>query len=294
MKPCVKCGKMLPDAANFCTDCGSQQNGAGPEVDRWGTPKPAQTVRQVRQQMPLDTPTADTVPAVREKKRGFRARHVVILLVIAVLAAAGAFVWRALQHPSEIWQYNEDGELFYIEYYDGADVIRGVEYDDDENVVYMEEYRETDEAKAVDTASVEAVDGVKSTRTIQVFCGDSDQEDLEDANVFLVIGSDWRGRTVVYETYWRTDDGEYVLLQVTNYEWDVYGNMTHMERTCADGTLLMEADYENHYSFGRLVSRDVDRTSYGYAHVDEQGKVESILFEEYEVREVSQTYEMHY
>ena len=54
MKQCIRCGRQLPDGANFCPGCGTQQI-AAPPIDQWGRPNPAaHDPRATRNDEPLE------------------------------------------------------------------------------------------------------------------------------------------------------------------------------------------------------------------------------------------------
>lgn len=256
MKQCIRCGRQLPDGANFCPGCGTRQI-AAPPTDQWGRPNPA-----------VHDPWA-TPPAPETPKKGFKARYVILPLLLAVLAVAGVFAYRVLKAPSEIRYYDDDGELSTIESYDGRGFPkRTVGYQDDEES-WKETYKTTSEAKKVDTDDVEDMDGVTKVEAFECFF-ESDDEEKSSEGVVIVVGYNRLGEIAGQQVFVKID-GEYVLRESREYEMDSLGHHSKCTVTTPDGDVIREWEIDNEYSFGRLVKSEVSGVSYGYVYADEDG-----------------------
>ena len=267
MKQCIQCGRQLPDAANFCPGCGAMQSAEGPKTDKWGVPQPAEGSRNAPPANEWRTasdpaPAADdlwAMPPVPEtpKKKGFKARYVVIPILLAVVCAAGVFAYRVLKHPSQERWYDENGNLSSIDYYDSKGIVlKEVEYDEEGNQTYVTEFRETDDCDDIDTSDVEDIDGVKTVECRQVFQAEGNG-DPEEYSVFMVIGFDWRGKMLAWRMY-SLDGDEQQLRRSAEYELDFYGNYATQTLQSEDGSYYTEQTFENHYSFGRIVSSETE------------------------------------
>lgn len=284
MKSCIHCGRALPDTANFCPGCGTQQTEV--KTDKWGVPQaaePRQSAQQPQPSAPAPEPKPSPAPEAEtlwaempapekmtKKKSGSKKRKIVLAVVLAVLAVAGVFAYRVLKHPSEVHYLNEDGELTSIEYYDGKSFPeRSVGYNNDEEN-WKEVYRATDEAEKVDTAEIEDMDGVKKVEALECFdvALEDDEETSED--IVILAGYDWRGQLVAQQVF-RKSGGEYVLRETRVYELDTLGNHSKCTVTTADGDVLREWEYENEYSFGRLVRSEISGVNYGYVEYSDDG-----------------------
>lgn len=282
MKQCIRCGRQLPDGANFCPGCGTQQI-AAPPIDQWGRPNHA-----------AHDPWATTPVPETPKKKGFKARYVVIPILLAVVCAAGVFAYRVLKHPSqerwydedgnlssidyaylvlkapsEIRYYDDDGELSTIEFYDGRGFPkRTVGYQDDEES-WKETYKTTSEAKKVDTDDVEDMDGVTKVEAFECFF-ESDDEEKSSEGVVIVVGYNRLGEIAGQQVFVKID-GEYVLRESREYEMDSHGHHSKCTVTTPDGDVIREWEIDNEYSFGRLVKSEVSGVSYGNVYADEDG-----------------------
>ena len=257
MKQCIRCGRQLPDGANFCPGCGTQQI-AAPPIDQWGRSNPA-----------AHDPWATTPVPETPKKKGFKARYVILPLLLAVLAVAGVFAYRVLKAPSEIRYYDDDGELSTIESYDGRGFPkRTVGYQDDEES-WKETYKTTSEAKKVDTDDVEDMDDVTKVEAFECFF-ESDDEEKSSEGVVIVVGYNRLGEIAGQQVFVKID-GEYVLRESREYEMDSLGHHSKCTVTTPDGDVIREWEIDNEYSFGRLVKSEVSGVSYGYMYADEDG-----------------------
>ena len=298
MKQCIQCGRQRPDAANFCPGCGAMQSAEGPKTDKWGVPQPAEGSRSAPPANEWRTasdpaPAADglwAMPPVPEmpKKKGFKARYVILPLLLAVLAAAGVFAYRVLKAPSEIRYYDDDGELSTIEYYDGRGFPeRSVGYQDDEES-WKETYKSTSEAKKVDTDAVEHMDGVTKVEAVVYFFEPVDGERSED--IVIVGGYNRLGEIVAQQSFVKIN-GEYVLLETREYEMDVLGHQSKCTVTSPDGDVICEWEMDNEYSFGRLVRSEVSLVADGYLTSTDKDGVEVEWHDEPVERERVKEYE---
>ncbi len=257
MKQCIRCGRQLPDGANFCPGCGTQQI-AAPPIDQWGRPTPA-----------AHDPWAPKPVPETPKKKGFKARYVILPLLLAVLAVAGVFAYRVLKAPSEIRYYDDDDELSTIESYDGRGFPkRMVGYQDNEES-WKETYKTTSEAKKVDTDAVEDMDGVTKVEAFECFF-ESDDEEKSSEGVVIVVGYNRLGEVAGQQVFVKID-GEYVLRESREYEMDSLGHHSKCTVTSPDGDVIREWEMDNEYSFGRLVKSEVSGVSYGYVYAVEDG-----------------------
>ena len=275
MKQCIQCGRQLPDAANFCPGCGAMQSAEGPKTDKWGVPQPAEGSRSAPPVNEWRTasdpaPAADdlwAMPPVPEtpKKKGFKARYVILPLLLAVLAAAGVFAYRVLKAPSEIRYYDEDGELYIIESYDGRGALeRSVGYENDEES-WKETYKTTSEAKKIDTDAVEAMDGVTKVEALECFDKEKNSEDI-----VIVFGYNRLGEIVGQQVFVKIN-GEYFLRETREFELDSLGHHSKCTVKSPDGDVIREWEKDNEYSFGRLVRSEVSGVGYGYLSPGEDG-----------------------
>ena len=275
MKQCIQCGRQLPDTANFCPGCGAMQSAEGPKTDKWGVPQPAEGSRSAPPVNEWRTesdpaPAADglwAMPPVPEtpKKKGFKARYVILPLLLAVLAAAGVFAYRVLKAPSEIRYYDEDGELYIIESYDGRGALeRSVGYENDEES-WKETYKTTSEAKKIDTDAVEAMDGVTKVEALECFDKEKNSEDI-----VIVFGYNRLGEIVGQQVFVKIN-GEYFLRETREFELDSLGHHSKCTVKSPDGDVIREWEKDNEYSFGRLVRSEVSGVGYGYLSPGEDG-----------------------
>lgn len=229
MKPCIHCGRELPDTASFCRSCGTKQS-----EPTFVSEKPA------------------------KKKSRVKKRLILLGVMLAVLSAAGIFAYRVLKHPSEVRAYDKDHNLCWIEYYDSRGrLTKSVSYHPDGNLSDTTEYRPTEAPAGLDLSEMKDMDGVKTVECVQRFSADGD-EALKPDGVFAVRGYDWRGRLVA-EQYFEERDGAYQMYLTITMELDAYGYpiVKTLDREDDDDLMFpIEYVFDNHYVFGRLVSSD--------------------------------------
>lgn len=85
---CNQCGKMIPDDAKFCNHCGNKVGSAQPQPAPQAAPQPAPRPAPAPAPRPAPQPAPQSAPeapkAAKKKKKGFGARLLSIIIVVAV------------------------------------------------------------------------------------------------------------------------------------------------------------------------------------------------------------------
>lgn len=265
---CPKCGAEFervsyngePPVFGVCNACGYYE-GAPLDVP----PETVDTHVDEPHRDPMDEPPP-AEPARRKAAKvrdGVRWWHIALPVLLAVLALAGLYAYRSLQHPVEDAWYDAGKALKSVNYFDKDGHLTGCEGYADGEIAYTKEYRTSVTADQLDPSEVEQVEGVVTTECLQVYQRDEGHAGFMPENTYKIFGYDKRGNLIVENQYYWPEGGKPILSYTTRYERDASGRIEKTTITAGNGDAFLEHTYDSKRVFGLCTQADVTETQYG-------------------------------